>query len=72
MADNDRGISASAVTASIMALLISVFFFFDGVQKIQHHSVSGWLICGACALTFALHFYRLAKFEISAHKKSRT
>jgi hypothetical protein len=72
MGDNDRGMSASAVTASIVALLISVFFFLDGVQKIQHHSVSGWLFCGACVLTFGLHFYRLAKFEISARKKSRT
>lgn len=71
MSENTTGISASAVTASISAMLISIFFFFDGMREIHQHRVLGWLVCGACVLTFGVHFYRLAKFEISAWKKNK-
>jgi hypothetical protein len=65
----NKKLSTTAVASSVSALALSVFFFFDGVHKIQRHDERGWLICGGFAFIFGMHLYKLAKFEISAYQE---
>jgi hypothetical protein len=67
--DDKSGLSTSTVAASVTTLVASVGLFFIGLHRIQSHQDYGWFDCVVSVLTFALPFYRLAKFEILAHRK---
>jgi len=65
----NKGLSASAVSTSIVCLALGLLFFVEGLLKIQQHRQLGWFICGAGIVLFVPHCLRLARFELSAHRK---